>query len=83
MKRELILDRIEENIAVLTDKEGKVCECPAVLLPEDVADGAALHASFDTCGNITSLEKRTVPEEKRNCRKLSSLFAKNPKNQNK
>lgn len=83
MKFEVILDRIEESVAVLTDKAGTVHSCSASLLPKDSKDGAPLYAELDAEGKIVSLEKRTVPEEKRNKRKLSDLFMKNPKNKNK
>ena len=83
MKLEVILDRIEEGIAVLSDKDAEVFTCDASLLPCGVADGAPLYAEFDLYGKIVSLEKRTVPEEKRNKRKLSALFMRNPKNKNK
>ena len=83
MRRELILDRIEEGTAVLTDKSASVYECSALLLPEGANDGASLYGIFDENGNITSLEVRTVPVKKQNRRKLGALFAKNPKNKNK
>lgn len=83
MKLEVILDRVEENIAVLTDKEAVLYTCDASLLPSGVTDGAPLYAELDRDGKIVSLERRTLPEEKRNKRKLSALFMKNPKNKNK
>ena len=80
MKIEVILDRIEESVAVLTDKTAAVYTCDADLLPECVSDGAPLYAEFDAEGKIVSLRNRTVPENNRNKRKLSELFRNNPKN---
>ncbi len=80
MRHELILDRIEECMAVLTDKSGCVLECDAALLPSDTREGGALYGMLDDAGNITALETRAVPDCERNQRRLSSLFAKNPKN---
>lgn len=80
MRRELILDRIEESTAVLTDKSGRVLECDAALLPTDTREGDALYGTLDDAGNITALEARAVPDSEKNKRRLSSLFAKNPKN---
>jgi len=83
MKLEVILDRVEETVAVMTDKNAVVYNCAASLLPEGVSDGAPLYVELDEAGAILSIEKRTVPVEKRNKRKLSDLFMKNPKNKNK
>jgi len=83
MKLEVILDRVEENIAVLTDKEAVLYTCDATLLPNGVSDGAPLYAELDAQGKIVSLERRTVPAEMQNKRRLSDLFRKNPKNKNK
>ena len=83
MRLEVILDRVEENIAVLTDKEAVLYTCDATLLPNGVSDGAPLYAELDAEGNVIFLETRVVPAEMQNKRRLFDLFRKNPKNKNK
>lgn len=80
MKRELIFDRTEENTAVLTDKSANVLECDAGLLPAGVREGDALYGILDENSNILSIEVRKISDGEKNRKKLSGLFAMNPKN---
>ena len=76
----LILDRVEEDTAVLTDESLKVYECPSDMLPPDSREGSALLGEFDENGKIVSLTERENPSAGQNRRRLMALFNKNPKN---
>lgn len=83
MKRDLILDRIEEGSAVLTDKNANVIICDTSMLPVNSREGDALFGDFDDAGALTRLERRILSSDEKNRRRLSMLFAKNPKNKSK
>ena len=77
MKLKLILDRVEEGtVAVLTDDDCKVYECPASLLPEGYRESDAYFGEIGSEGNVVSLEKRENPNAGKNRQKLRSLFNK-------
>ena len=80
MSIDLILDRVEGDVAVLTDDSLKVYECSAALLPLDSKEGAAFLGEIDDNGNVVSLEKSVNPTAGQNRRRLMALFNKNPKN---
>ena len=80
MKLRLILDRIEEDTAVLTDENMSVYECDVGLLPIDSREGCALFGELDEDGKVVSLYGRNNPEAGKNRRRLLALFNKNPKN---
>ena len=81
MKIDLILDRIENGIAVFTDSECKVYECSAEILPPNLNEGASLSAEVDSAGKLSSLTLRENPNAGHNRRRLMALFEKNIKNQ--
>lgn len=83
MKRALILDRVEQTTAVLTDKNAEVLRCDSSLLPTDCREGDALYGVLDADGELVSLERRELSDGEKNRRRLSSLFEKNLKNKGK
>ncbi len=73
MKIRLILDRIEEGVAVLTDSECRVYECSADMLPKGSAEGSAFTADTRR-GKIISLTPADNPEAGKNASRLRALF---------
>ncbi len=69
----LILDRIEENVAVFTDTDGKIYECGAVLLGASKKENGSFLAKLDENGKIISIseaENHTTGENKKRLRNL-------------
>ena len=75
MKLNLILDRIEEGVAVLTDEESGVYSCDSALLPRDTREGDAFVGEI-LDGRVASLEKRENPRAGENKMRLRALFNK-------
>lgn len=71
--RLLLLDRIEERIAVMTDAEGNVFECPSELLLGSSAEGTAFTAKLEN-GKITELTAVDNPNAGVNASRLRKLF---------
>ena len=77
MKRTVavILDRIEEDVAVLIDDAGKVYECPALLLRGILRENSAFTAEFD--GDVvTALSPREIASAGKNAERLRRLLDK-------
>lgn len=72
----LILDRIEDGIAVLTDIDGKIYECPSYRLPDGVHENSALEADITVDGEISELKYAANPNAGLNERRLKELFHK-------
>ncbi len=75
MRLNLILDRIEEGVAVLTDEDVGVYSCDVALLPCDTREGDALVGEISD-GVVVSLEKRENPRAGENKNRLRALFNK-------
>ena len=58
--KQLVVDRIEENIAVCEYEEGKSVKLPTELLPEDAKEGSVLRIRVDK----TETRKRKKQAEK-------------------
>ena len=65
----LIVDRIEENVAVCEKEDGKMIELPAEILPEGAGEGAVIEIIY----NPEETEKRKETAKS----KLHKLFNKN------
>ncbi len=76
MKINLILDRIEEGIAVLVDEAAGVLTCSVELLPDGTLEGDAFTGVVED-GAVVSLEKRENPRAGENKKRLLALFNKN------
>ena len=74
----LVLDRIEEGVAVLTDGESGVYECPASLLPEGSHEDSHFDAEIGSV--ILSLTAVDDPGAGENKKRLLRLFEKSAKN---
>ena len=64
----LIVDRIEENIAVCEKEDGKMIEIPAQLLPEGAGEGAVIEIIYN--------EEETLKRKETAKSKLGRLFNK-------
>ena len=77
MKRTVavILDRVEEDVAVLIDDAGKVYECPARLLHGILCENSAFSAELDGDA-VTELFPRENAFAGRNAERLRRLLDK-------
>ena len=76
----LVLDRIEEDVAVLTDGDGTVYECPASLLPESSREDSHFDAVISD--GIKSLTAVSAPDAGKNRQRLLRLFGKHEEDTN-
>ncbi|MBO5453262.1 MAG: DUF3006 domain-containing protein [Clostridia bacterium] len=64
----LIIDRIEENVAVCEKEDGKMIELPAEILPEGAGEGAVIEIVYN--------EEETLKRKENLKNRLNNLFNK-------
>ncbi len=79
----LFCDRIEEGIAVLLSDDGTVYELPAKALPDSEKAEGAHYLCTVSDGKVISWEKAEETTKGENKKRLSALFGKSKKTNNK
>jgi len=55
----LIIDRFEGDFAVIELPDGRMVDCPKVMLPQNAKEGSILNISIDEAATTEKLQKVT------------------------